>query len=556
MGTVLSVRSGFMQIVHGGLLAVCLTASGAQGQDGGGVEQRYVQPPKVLALYPDLAVGLETPALRLGRTTYTTPAEVDVFLDRLASTPASSGRLAKLVLGMTPGGLPLHALLLSREGVKTPDDLAQLGRPIVWLIGQQHGNEPAGGEAMLALARALSDGELTPLLDTLSVVVIPRANPDGAAANTRENSLGTDINRDHSTFSQPETRLIHRLARLLPPAIVVDAHEFTVGRRWVEKLGGLQAVDLMLLSSTHPMTPQPLRTLSEELFQPAVVAAITPFGLRSFVYHTTSSKPGERSISVGGTAPGIARNAFALMGAVTLLLESRGVGVGRDSYQRRVATHYIASKAILETAAANVHYLRAARSRAADLVPDVILNHTVARTTTQLPLVAAATGIEKVVTIDLTDTRVVTGTERRVRPAGYLVRAEQFLRIGAQLELLGASTCTLTGDVDLNVESYEIVGHPPIDRRAINPGSSLRVRIQAEVETFNAGDAYIPVDHPAGTRLMLALEPDAPGSLSAQTLVHTNDPSAIAIVRLPLGALPLLMNVMSCPTLANPARTP
>ena len=35
---------------------------------------------------------------------------------------------------------------------------------------------------MLALAKALAEGELRPLLDKLSVVMIPRANPDGAAA--------------------------------------------------------------------------------------------------------------------------------------------------------------------------------------------------------------------------------------------------------------------------------------------------------------------------------------------------------------------------------------
>ena len=35
---------------------------------------------------------------------------------------------------------------------------------------------------MLALASALADGELAPLLDRVTVVIVPRANPDGAAA--------------------------------------------------------------------------------------------------------------------------------------------------------------------------------------------------------------------------------------------------------------------------------------------------------------------------------------------------------------------------------------
>ena len=86
---------------------------------------------------------------------------------------------------------------MSKEGVHTIDELGALGRPVIWLIGQQHGNEPAGGEAMLALASALAQGELAPLLAKVSVVIVPRANVDGAAADRRVLASGADPNRDH-----------------------------------------------------------------------------------------------------------------------------------------------------------------------------------------------------------------------------------------------------------------------------------------------------------------------------------------------------------------------
>ena len=70
-------------------------------------------------------------------------------------------------------------------------------RPIVLLVGQVHGNEPAGGEAMLALAQALADGELKPLLDRMTVVIMPRANPDGAHYFWRATANCVDVNRDH-----------------------------------------------------------------------------------------------------------------------------------------------------------------------------------------------------------------------------------------------------------------------------------------------------------------------------------------------------------------------
>ena len=518
---VLLKNAGIGCALRAALLAISiLSPKSAEAQEQRA--QRFQQTPQVLARYPDIPIALDTPALRPGRTTFTTQGELEAYIAGLTAAPASAAHVSRLTLGGTPGGRDIPALLLTREGAATPAAVMQLGRPIVWLIGQQHGNEPAGGEAALALARALADGELTPLLDKLSVVIVPRANPDGAAADHRENAAGLDINRDHGLLSQPEIKLIHALVQQLPPAVVIDAHEFTVGRRWVEKLGGLQAVDLMLLSSTHPMTPPVVRSLAERVFQPAIEAAIARHGISSFVYHTTSSRAGERSISVGGNAPGIARNAFGLMGAVSFLLETRGVGIALDSFQRRVATHYIAASAILRTAAdqadALVASVAAARHTLSDPIGDIVLSHTVAKAFAALPLIDPVTGADRIATINMLDTRVVTSSERRARPAGYVIGADRVAEIREQLSLLGASLCTFTRTWTLPVERYEIIDHAHAERRAINPERSLQVRVLADQQTFDAGSVFVLLDNANATRIQLALEPDAPGSLSAQLL--------------------------------------
>ena len=62
---------------------------------------------------------------------------------------------------------------------------------------------------MLALASALAAGELAPLLDRISVVIVPRVNVDGAAADQRVLASGADANRDHLLLSQPEVRALH-----------------------------------------------------------------------------------------------------------------------------------------------------------------------------------------------------------------------------------------------------------------------------------------------------------------------------------------------------------
>ncbi len=497
---------------------------------------RREQTLQVLARYPSVDLKLDTPALQPGRRTYTTQAELEAFVDKL---PAK--RLSKLVLGTTPGGRALPVLMFSREGARTPAEVAGLGRPVVWFIGQQHGNEPAGGEAMLALAGHLADGELTALLDRVSVVIVPRANPDGAAADTRDSLSGADLNRDHGAPSQPETRLLHALARQLPPAVVVDAHEFTVGRRWVEALGGLQAVDLMLLSATHPMVPEALRALASAEFQPAIEHAVANYKLSSFVYHTMSSRTGERSISVGGNAPGIARNAFGLMGAVSFLLETRGVGIGLESYQRRVATHYIAARAVLETAArlgpALGQQLAELRRAEATSTADIIVAHTSPKVPTLLPLIDPVTGQDKPVPVEMLDTRIIDGREERTRPAGYIVTPEKAATLGARLDPLGVRTCTLNRALEFATERYEVVSRADADRRAINPERALRVRLHAGRELISAGALFIPLDQTAGARLALALEPDTPGSLSALELTNSDGSTGMAIARIALASI-------------------
>ena len=532
------------------LVLACVGPNAANAQDQPAAK-RYQQTVPVLARYPDLDLKLETPALANGRTAYTTHTELETFIAGLTAAPAAAAHLTRLMLGTTPGGRTLPVLLMSKEGVTTPEALVRLRRPIVWLIGQQHGDEPAGGEAMLALARAVSDGELTPLLDRISIVVVPRANPDGAAADQRENAAGLDINRDHGLLTQPETRMLHGLVQQAPPAMVIDAHEFTVGRRWVEKLGGLQAVDLMVLSSTHPMTPEPVKRLSESVFQPALQKAIAGYGITSFVYHTTSGRTGDHSISVGGSAPGIARNAFGLMGAVTFLLETRGVGIGFDSYQRRVGTHYIAARALLQTAAQNAAQLAtmAADVRALDAAAtrDIVLSHTIAKTMTALPLVEPLTGADRTATVAMDDTRSVTGTEVRARPAGYIIPSNRVGAIRDQLELLGGTICKLTRTTTMAIERYDIQERFFVDRRAINPQRSLRVRIVAANETIAAGSSFIAVEQPAGARIALALEPDAPGSLSAENLINDSDTSVVAIKRVPRQTMtPAIVERLEC----------
>ena len=145
--------------------------------------------------FPDPATRYDTPGLASNRRAFSTNAEIGQWLRQLADAPAA--RATVLSVGSSQRGAPIHAVVLTRAAGGRPAQLEASQRPTVLLVGQQHGDEPAGSEALLVLAHELARGLLEPLLEHINVVIVPRANPDGAETGTRATANGVDMNRDH-----------------------------------------------------------------------------------------------------------------------------------------------------------------------------------------------------------------------------------------------------------------------------------------------------------------------------------------------------------------------
>jgi hypothetical protein len=505
------------------LLALLLAAPAAAQR----APSDYRQTDAVLVHYPALKeVPLQSPAFVAATPSLTSQDDLAAFVARLA---ANSRHLRLASLGQSQQGRDLPLLYFTQEGLDDPVAISRLDRPVIWLIGQQHGNEPAGGEAMLALAAALSSGELESLLARISVVIVPRGNPDGAAADRRVLASGSDLNRDHLLLSQPETRALHQAMRLLPPDVVIDHHEFSVAWRWVEKFGAMQSVDVMILEATHPGVPRSLTDIAHRLYRPALEAAMDRHGLSSHDYVTTGADMDDRLVSLGGNAPGIARNAFGLRGSVSYLIETRGVGIGLQSYQRRVSTHYLLAKSLLEASAAEGANLRAAiaaarREAAADRSP-LVVSHKLARRPLEMPLMDPQSGAAKPTTVTLADSRRLTAIEHRERPHGYLVLREG-KAVAERLSLNEVRTCEVTEAGKVAVEAYDVERLDPVSRRgreSINPDQSMRVTIRSSTIDVPAGALFVPMNQPAAGIVAAALEPDSPGSYLGVGIVPMSD---------------------------------
>lgn len=465
---------------------------------------------------------LETPAFAAKKTDFTTDAELQSFLQRRIAPSAYAQWRS---LGKTSGGRELHLVVLTQDGRGDPVSVAHNRKPNVWVIGQQHGNEPAGAEAALELLRRLVSTDLRQVLEKVNVMVLPRANPDGAAGFKRETAKG-DMNRDHLLMSMPETQMLHVGLDAYPPSVVVDAHEFTATGRWVERYGAAQASDLLVQSATHPGVAEPLKKLAKEVFEPALHAAWAQAGLRAFVYHTLNVQGPQSFVQMGGNFAGIARNTFGLYGAVSFLIESRGVGIGKDYYPRRVASQVLSMVTVLKSAAKHADELRAiARDpRKAAAGTDWTVDHSAKREARALPMYDPITGEDKAVMVDFQNSLAITPTLTRTLPLGYILPANH--PMAGRLRALGLNVHRLIAPVELEIESYVVKAMTQDTAEYGAPQDKMTTEIKRSKRHFEVGSFWIPMtmlaasqQQPLWRLAATVLEPEGVGSYASHKLL-------------------------------------
>jgi hypothetical protein len=483
------------------------------------------EPDAVAGRFQDPDVRYPTPSLREGRADFASHSEVLAYLDELAR--ASEGRLKVETIGTSQEGRSIPMALLAAHGV------IEQSLPTVFVIAQQHGNEPAGGEAALALVQQLS-GPQAQLLDRVNVVVVPRANPDGAEHFVRTSRSGIDVNRDHLLLRTPEARAIAHLMVRYRPHVVLDLHEFTVAGRWVEKFAAMQKYDALIQAASVGNLDPSIAAAAQQDYVERLRRAWARNGLTSFAYHTTSPDPNDKVVSMGGVQPDTGRNTNGLRPAISLLLEVRGVGLGRAHLLRRVHTAVIAGITVAQVAAEQGNGLLALVRRAeADTAAQacqgqlvVAARHSSAKQ--QLVFVDAVTGADKAIDVEWRAAIPLDVQRVRARPCGYLVAGDQAQAID-RLRLLGVRVHAVEKASRWDVERYVVVsdgsGQRQDARGAIDDGGDGPIRVfevrtqQAQDDEVVPGTMYIPLDQPLAAIISAALEPDSQNSYAANRLL-------------------------------------
>ena len=485
----------------------------------------------VAARFPAPSVTYNTPGLQSGRNTFTSQSEIQAWLREQAAAAARSGVKATVVpIGQSQRGEALEALVLTRGSATDPAALQATGRPTVLLIGQQHGDEPAGSEALLVIARELAQGLLQPLLERINVVMVPRANPDGAASNQRATSGGLDMNHDHLLLSTPEAQALAKLTRDYHPTVVLDAHEYVAVGRFLEKFGAVQKFDALLQYATAANVPEFLTKAAEEWYRRPLLAALKGQGLTTEWYYTTSTDSADKKISMGGTQPDSGRNVNGLKNAVSLLVETRGAGLGRLHIQRRVHTHVTAISSVLASTAqraGELNQLRPYIDKAVGALAcrdEAIVQAAPTEAQYDLLMLDPVSGADKTVAVDWDSTLALRSLKARARPCGYWLSAAATTAV-ERLRLHGVKVLRIAEPGSLLGDSYREVSRAEGERQDVQgsigggPVILAQVSLTRSVVDVARGSYYVPLNQPLANLVLAALEPDTQSSYFANRIL-------------------------------------
>ena len=406
--------------------------------------------------------------------------------------------------GRSVEGRTLYLVHLNRD--PQPDDLR------LFLLGQQHGDEHAGKDALIVLMKHIAR---TPeLLPTgIDLWIMPMVNPDGAAENRRRNGNGADLNRDHTLLAQPETQAVHRLSRRIGPHITIDCHEFGRDSQSYREKGWLEWPLIMMDTANNPfLHPEIYRTgkwFCEQLTKP-----LNSRGINYTRYYVGNTPPGGE-LRYSTLEVDDARNGLAAYGGLGFIIES-GVYYDREDPHANLHKRVDAYLRIFQEVITNQELHHRARSafesskstRLPRWIPNNYFwgNHGPVMDTvlvTELPRETT----KEIPTANFMHHRVVK--QSVPTPLGYLIPRKYAGRFLPWLKRSVVPYRTLSGAMEFTVEPcrFERLEEEWDPIYSWYDGRQVVTRKSQVEYNSSRGDLIIPVDDYGSHRTILLLEP-------------------------------------------------
>ncbi len=297
--------------------------------------------------------------------TTATYAECIAFYKELAAANPATMQLREA--GPTDSGQPLHEVVLSADGTFDPAASRSKGRPIVFIQNGIHPGEPEGIDASMMLARdLLRDKKLLPLLQKLTLVIIPvynvdgmlnrnsttRVNQDGPQAyGFRGNARHLDLNRDYVKQDSRNARSFAALFQKWRPEIFVETHTSN---------GADYQYTMTLIATQHNKLAPALGAYLQKDLLPALYAGMEKKKWPMTPYVDFEGETPESGLRAFLESPRYSTGYAALFNSIGFMPETHML----KPFGPRVKSTYDLLVTYLETVAAQAPALLAARAEA------------------------------------------------------------------------------------------------------------------------------------------------------------------------------------------------
>ncbi|MFC3120729.1 M14 family zinc carboxypeptidase [Agaribacter flavus] len=155
------------------------------------------------------------------------PDDVEACISNIGA-----GYISHTVVGHSYESRPIHLISMGTGDFR------------IFAWSQMHGDEPTATASLIDFIEFVDSKtgrEWFQLWkDKITLYLLPMLNPDGAAANTRENAQGMDINRDAKALQTPEGVVLNRLISSLQANLAFNLHD--QNRHYTAGIGGKETL--------------------------------------------------------------------------------------------------------------------------------------------------------------------------------------------------------------------------------------------------------------------------------------------------------------------------
>lgn len=454
-----------------------------------------------LALAQQIALPLE----KNNDQKVTSYAELTTFIQLLDE---SSDMLKVETIGKSVQGRNLYAMKYSSSEFGMDESKIK-----VLFFAQQHGNEQSGKEGALLLAQALMLPENKYLFDKIDLAIIPQMNPDGSEVNNERNANNVDLDCNHLTLSEPETRALHHFFDTYLFDVTLDVQETTAYGADLEKSGYRNNLNEMFGGTTNLNVAEEIRELSNNFIIPYLLKYMSD---RNFTateyYHGRAHETDYFRKSTFDSNNG--SQSFGIFNTVSLFqVGMNGKDNDLDNIKHRAEAQMTGMRGMLEFAFkfkdGLLRYVVAERAKLLTSNRDqkvaIQMEHTPNGQKLSIPLFSSATNNDTLLVIN--DYRPVVKSVYDVqKPAGYLI-PKKYKDLMKWADNQALTSIKFKNQKGQQIEQYVIKSLDSID---FEGDMIMDPTVESKLLGHNimaCRYVYIPTSQLKGNMLVIALEP-------------------------------------------------